>query len=234
MAFAGTSFGDNSVGSPGFNYTIVTASAAQAVFLLDNQNQSTPQVRLTVSNATGTTSSFLIAGVPANIVAGPASSSNNFVPTWVGTSGTQLGTGFLVTGNCGSGNQIPLTGGALGNPTSVLNQTCIPAVRTNAGTTYTQVTQSEIFICTAACTVTPIAPAAGNRGQQFCVQNDDNVASIITLAAIPGVAYENTARTSYKAANTTLASAGAIADQICIVARDSAHYNVFSFVGTWN
>lgn len=86
------------------------------------------------------------------------------------------------------------------------------------------------FVCTAACTVTPPVPAPG---YQFCVMNDDNVSSIITLGAISGVQYENTARTSYKTANTSIASAGAAGDMLCIVGRDSTHYLSPTYVGTW-
>lgn len=102
------------------------------------------------------------------------------------------------------------------------------------GTSRTVLNQSEIFICTAACTVTPLLVPSGFTGQQLCVQNDDNVATVITLAAISSMSYENTARTSYKAVNTPLSSSGAVGDQICIVAKDNTHYNVFSFTGTWN
>lgn len=87
------------------------------------------------------------------------------------------------------------------------------------------------YVCTTTCTVTLPTPAAG---YEFCIMNDDNVSTVITLAAISGVQFETTARTSYKASNTSIASSGAVGDKICYVGRDSTHYLAASFVGTWN
>jgi len=80
--------------------------------------------------------------------------------------------------------------------------------------------------------VTPPVPAAG---YEFCVLNDDNVATVITLAALGSSAqYEATARTSYGTAGTgTMVSGGAAADKICIVGRDSTHYLTTTSTGTW-
>jgi len=88
----------------------------------------------------------------------------------------------------------------------------------------------QLFTCSTTCTVTPPTPVAG---YQFCIRNDDNVATVITLAALPGIQYEVTARTSYKSANTSIVSGGTATDQICIVGKDSTHYQVWSFTGTW-
>jgi len=94
------------------------------------------------------------------------------------------------------------------------------------------VAPNGFFVCTAACTVTPPVPAAGD---QFCVMNDDNVSSVITLGALgSGAQYENTARTAYGTAGTgTFTSAGAVGDQVCIIGRDPTHYLTKSFTGTW-
>lgn len=91
---------------------------------------------------------------------------------------------------------------------------------------------AEIFVCTTTCTVTPPVPTSG---YQFCVMNDDNVSTVITLGAIGSSAqYENTARSGYGTAGTgTLHSAGAAADAVCIVGRDSTHYLTTSYTGTW-
>jgi len=88
------------------------------------------------------------------------------------------------------------------------------------------------FICTTTCTVTPPVPSAG---YQFCVMNDDDVNTVITLGALGSSAkYENTARSAYGTAGTgTLASNGAVGDMICIVGRDSTHYLSPTYVGTW-
>ena len=99
------------------------------------------------------------------------------------------------------------------------------------GTTGTVNGQYAFYVCTSTCTVTVPVPSPG---VQFCVMNDDNVSTVITLAAIPGVQYENTARTSYKSANTSLASGGAAKDSICIVGRDATHYLSLNYNGTWS
>lgn len=110
-------------------------------------------------------------------------------------------------------------------------ETNVPSpVTANHGTSRTVSLQSEFYVCTSTCTVTPLTPS---EGTQLCVQNDDNVSTVITLAAISGVQYEATARTSYGTANHTVTSGGAVKDQICIVGRDTTHYNVWSSVGTW-
>ena len=91
---------------------------------------------------------------------------------------------------------------------------------------------SQFFVCTGVCTVTVPAPAAG---AQYCIYNDDNVATTITLSAIGSSSqYENTARTAYGTAGTgTLVSSGAVGDQVCIVYRDSTHYSTLGYRGTW-
>jgi hypothetical protein len=219
------------------SYTVMTASGATAVFFLDNQNQTTPQVRLTVNNATSTLSSFLLAPstpFPPNGVLGPASSSNNFAAVWVGTSGTQLGTGFVVTTAGGGANQIPLTSNG-----PAIASVFMPPPRLFSGSAVTVNRNNSIIFCPAACTVTPSLSFNSDvpsqvGGQSFCVRADDNVAAVITLAALPNVAYENTSRTSFKPVNTPLVSSGAVGDQICMVARSNTQYAVLSFSGTWN
>ncbi len=99
-----------------------------------------------------------------------------------------------------------------------------------AGTSVSLAAPRQYYVCTSTCTVTPPTPAAG---YEFCVYNDNNVATVITLAAIASTSYEATARTSYGTANHTFTSGGAVADKICIVGRDSTHYSTLSFNGTW-
>lgn len=106
------------------------------------------------------------------------------------------------------------------------------AVTFTTGTARTLANASEIIVCTSTCTVTP--PGTLTAGQQFCVQNDNNVATVITLAAVTNIQYEVTARTSYKTANTSMTSAAAVNQQICMVAVSTTKFNVFGFVGTWN
>ena len=100
------------------------------------------------------------------------------------------------------------------------------------GATCTFTAPATICVATTTATITVPVPAAG---QQFCVMNDDNVSTVITLSAIGSSArYENTARTAYGTAGTgTLVSGGAVGDMVCIVGRDSTHYLTVSHTGTW-
>lgn len=101
-----------------------------------------------------------------------------------------------------------------------------------AGTSVTLSTPRQYFVCTSTCTITVPVPAAG---MEYCVMNDDNVATVITLSAIGSSArYENTARTAYGTAGTgTFISSGAVGDKVCIVGRDATHYLTPSFKGNW-
>lgn len=100
------------------------------------------------------------------------------------------------------------------------------------GTLVTLSAPSGFYVCTGTCTVNVPLPAAG---YQFCVFNDNNVATVITLAALGSSArYENTARTGYGSAGTgTFVSAGAVKDSVCIVGLDSTHYITTNSNGTW-
>lgn len=100
------------------------------------------------------------------------------------------------------------------------------------GTSTTLIAPKQYYVCTGTCTVTPPVPAAG---YEFCVLNTDNVATVITMAAIGSSArYEATARTSYGSAGTgTFISGGAAGDKVCLLGLDSTHYLTTSFTGTW-
>jgi hypothetical protein len=108
----------------------------------------------------------------------------------------------------------------------------LPATALATGTSVSLTAPRQYYVCTGACTVTPPVPAAG---YEFCILNGDNVATVITLAALGSSAhYENTARTAYGTAGTgTLVSGGAAADKVCIVGLDSTHYITASYNGTW-
>lgn len=98
-------------------------------------------------------------------------------------------------------------------------------------TSVTMAGPREYFECTGTCTVTLPAPS----GQEYCVRNANNVATVITLAAIGSSAmYEKTTFTSYGTAGTgTAVSAGVAGDKICVIGKDSTHYDIWSFNGTW-
>lgn len=108
----------------------------------------------------------------------------------------------------------------------------LPAVPLTAGTSVTLSGTNQYFVCTSTCTITVPVPAAG---VQYCLYNDDNVSTVITLSAIGSSSrYETTARTSYGTAGTgTMVSGGAVGDKVCIVGRDSTHYSTLSYSGTW-
>jgi hypothetical protein len=110
--------------------------------------------------------------------------------------------------------------------------TAVPAVAVpTPGTSITLAAPSGFAICTGTCTVSIPVPAAG---YQFCILNDDNVSTSITLSALGSSArYENSARTAYGTAGTgTLVVSAAAADMVCIVGRDSTHYLTTNFSGT--
>ena len=98
------------------------------------------------------------------------------------------------------------------------------------GTTPTLVGPRAYAVCTGTCTVTVPVPVAG---YEFCVMNDDNVSTAITLSALGSSAmYENSARTAYGTAGTgTLVVAAAAANKVCIVGRDATHYLTVSYSG---
>lgn len=143
-----------------------------------------------------------------------------------------------------TGTQIASSIALAGSPTTT-TQTCgdsstklattafvMCPISLTAGTSVTLSGPSQYFVCTTTCTITVPVPAAGN---QYCVYNDNNINTVITLSAIGSSArYENTARSAYGTAGTgTFISGGAVGDKVCIVGRDSTHYSTISFNGTW-
>lgn len=149
----------------------------------------------------------------------------------------ETGTGVLVFG---TGPTITLasastavTQTAKNNSTAVATTAYVDApTPLTAGTSVTLSAPRQYFVCTTTCTITVPVPAAG---YEFCVMNDDNVATVITMSAIGSSArYENTARTAYGTAGTgTFISGGAVGDKVCLLGRDSTHYLTASFTGTW-
>jgi len=162
---------------------------------------------------------------------------------------TGLGTGVataLAAAVTGSGSIVLATSPslitpALGTPSAVdlLHGTDLPNSSVNGitlgtGTSVSLASPRQYYVCTGTCTVTPPVPVASNV-YEFCVMNGDNVATVITMAAIGSSArYENTTRTAYGTAGTgTMVSGGAVGDKLCIVSLDSTHYLTTSFNGTW-
>ncbi len=169
-------------------------------------------------------------------------SANTWTALGGGGGGPTPGTGILVTGTTVSIDPTYVAGLGLSNTftsandfsaaTVTLPSSAIPAIALTAGTSVTLTQNNRYFVCTTTCTITVPVPAAG---VQYCVFNDNNVSTVITMAAIGSSArYENTARTAYGTAGTgTFISGGAVGDFVCIVGRDSTHYFTPSFKGTW-
>lgn len=130
-----------------------------------------------------------------------------------------------------SGVGAVLLKGATGGGFAAAAAADIPVTPTATGTTHTLTAPREYWACTGTCTVTVPVPAAGN---EFCVFNDDNVATAITLAALGSSAmYENSARTAYGTAGTgTLVVSAAAANKVCLVGRDSTHYWTIAYNGS--
>lgn len=137
-------------------------------------------------------------------------------------------------------NTMPSCADTAGNHLNYVNGTGItcgtsgPAAAATplaTGTSVSLTAPREYYVCTGTCTVTPPVPAAG---YEFCIFNDTNVSTVITIAAVSTVMYENTARTAYGTVSTgTLVSGGAVGDKICLLGRDSTHYFSISYFGTW-
>jgi fibronectin-binding autotransporter adhesin len=175
---------------------------------------------------TGTTCLMHDSGVvTANVV--NASSPGAGVAHFAGS--TQTVTSSAVVNADIAASTIDLTA----KVTGLLPQANISLVNLpTPGATCTFTAPATICVATTTATITVPVPAAG---QQFCVMNDDNVSTVITLSAIGSSArYENTARTAYGTAGTgTFVSGGAVGDMVCIVGRDSTHYLTVSSKGTW-
>jgi hypothetical protein len=147
-----------------------------------------------------------------------------------------------VNGNTPGGtctNQFARSVDTSGRPTCTsiaaadLTATVIPATPVPApGTSITLTAPRGYAICTNTCTVSVPAPTAG---YEFCILNDDDVATAITLTALgSGAMYENSGRTGYGTPGTgTFTATAAAGNKVCIVGRDSAHYLTVSYSGTW-
>lgn len=211
------------------------------------QNSSTTVNGTTCTlGSTCTPSSTGITQLTGDVTAGPGSGSvastiaNNAVTNAKAAqvaANTIKGnpTGSTANASDMSAPSCPDTGGNHLNWTTNSGLSCGTSQGVTPLTTGTSVSLSApraYFVCTSTCTVTPPVPSAG---YEFCVSNDNNVSTVITLAALGSSAmYQNTANTAYGTAGTgTLISTGATGTKICIVGRDSTHYLTTTYQGTW-
>ncbi len=153
----------------------------------------------------------------------PAAAGSNTITLPAGT------TDFSSTGGTGQVLKQSSTGAAL--TVAALVAADIPATTLATGTGAALTGPRQYYICTGTCTPTPPVPVAG---YEFCILNDDNVSTAITLQALGSSArYENSARTAYGTAGTgTLALSAAAANKVCLLGLDSTHYLTVSFNGT--
>jgi hypothetical protein len=174
-----------------------------------------------------------IFSVTGSTVTIPQASSSVFGVAKV--DGTTItASGGVFTAVAGAGGITQLTGDCTAGPGSGSQATTCPAKVTplTTGTSVSLSAPRGYFVCTGTCTITLPVPAAGD---EFCVRNDNNVATVITFAALGSSAmYEKTTFLTYGTAGTgTAVSSGAAGDKLCVVGLDSTHYLVGSYLGSW-
>ena len=184
---------------------------------------SSANLRGALTDETGTGLAYFQGGDLGTPSAGVATNLTGTAPAL--TAGT-------VTTNANLTGPVTSTGNATAIATAAITQTMVAPATLATGTSVSLTAPRQYYVCTGTCAVTPPVPAAG---YEFCILADDNVAAVITLAALGSSArYEATARTSYGTAGTgTFVSGGAVGDKVCLVGRDTTHYLTASFTGTW-
>ncbi len=212
-------------------YTILSTDAGKTVNRTNTVAQTDIVPQATGSFASGFAFDYQTAGV-GNIL-DPATSTVNGLAAI--TLGANQATSWFSDGtNWKAAFGLPTPATQTGTTVLLDNMTWAPppVPPTTAGTSVSLAGPRQNFYCTGTCTVTPPVPVAG---YQFCIMNDNNVATAITLAALGSSSmYENTARTAYGTAGTgTMVSTAAAASAICLLGRDSTHYSTVSFTGSW-
>ena len=150
-------------------------------------------------------------------------------------SGTLAASALLIGGGSASPVTSTTTGTgvltALASAPNASGGFASAAAPLTVGTGGTISTADGYYICTTTCAITLPTPAAGF---QFCIRNDSAVTTVITISAITSVQFEKTTYNGYGTVTTgTMVSGGALGDKICLIGRDSTHYLVGSYVGTW-
>jgi hypothetical protein len=218
----------------GQTYEASTSFTSAASFSADasNWNLWAQKGDTGATGTTGATGSQGPQGIQGNQGnAGPAGSNGSNGNTILsGTSAPTSG-----TGNNGDFYLLnPATAPCLYGPKASGSWpgTCTSLLMINGGLVSGNVTVSApaiSYICTAACTITPLSPTVFNS--ILCVQNGPGVSSVITIAGITGVYYGKTDNSGWASSSGgTITSAGAPTDAICIQPYDSTHYIVVAAV----
>jgi hypothetical protein len=159
----------------------------------------------------------LFSAVFAQNVVNPPSPGTTTVINGVVLS--SLGTGLLKNT---TGTGVP----------SIATAADIPPIPTTAGTALSITLPNGFAQCTATCIVTVPPPTAA--GDQFCAWTRPGVTTAtMTLSAIPGVQYGNTAGSAYGTVNATATVTAAGGDKICMIAPDTTHWDTLTSGGTW-
>jgi hypothetical protein len=139
----------------------------------------------------------------------------------------------VVSGPDASGkDMVSEGGGAAAERCNTTNGVCASPVATIISSgAISVVAQNTYVICTAACTITPLAPALS---VQLCVRNGPDTDAVITLAALgSGKVYELVDHTTYGTPNHTVVSGGSSYDESCWIGYSTTAYSNWNSSGTW-
>jgi len=242
----------NATGSSGSVATVTSTGSANAQVISNNGNGTTTLTTgivtpfiagYTNSGATTiNTVAAIVISASATLVAlsgGEIQAGGQYLIEYNGTYAVLLNPSNIL-GNAATattagevnGGTVPASAPVLGTNSSSQLVTAYVFIPPGSGTLTAASAYATVASCTSTCTFTPVTPVAP-YGQQFCVHNADNVSTVITLAAVANLQYEETSRTSYGTADDTVTSGGAVGDQICMVAISATQYEVWSYNGTW-
>jgi hypothetical protein len=164
-------------------------------------------------------------------------SAGGYIPVKDGSNNVFMQTGGFLLVNPANVTSIGDFGGASGQDVmrnySPLNGAVTPVKDGSGSFTVAASAGARQFVyCSSTCIVTLPPPSLG---LQFCIANRAGVSTVITLAALGSSAfYPKTDSTGYGTEGTgTMVSSGAAGDKVCLVGRDSTHYELGSFAGTW-
>jgi hypothetical protein len=196
--------------------TLGTSTGPGGVITLFGSTSGSATIQTPAAAGTGT-----VFELPGN------NGTNGFV---LSTDGSGV-TSWIAAGGTGTVTSVVCGGGLTGGTITTTGTCAVAPVTFAVGTTHSFAAPTDVWECSATCTVTPPTPAAG---YQFCVRNTAGTSGVITLAAVTSVLYEKTDNSAYGTAATAATSGGAVGDKICIIGKDSTHYDVMSFNGTWS